>query len=75
MPGHEDELRWRAEAAARTGRQLSKTVRDLVRQSLPDGHEHAAMLDGAAMGVQVLADQATRPTSRSGSSARSPGGS
>jgi hypothetical protein len=32
-------------------------VRDLVRQSLLDGHEHAAMLDGAALGIQVLADQ------------------
>jgi len=32
-------------------------VHDLVRQSLLDGHEHAAMLDGAALGIQVLADQ------------------
>ena len=29
----------------------------LVRQSLLDGHEHAGMLDGAALGIQVLADQ------------------
>src|ERR1700724_3077817 len=27
------------------------------RQSLLDGHEHAAMIDGAALGVQVLAEQ------------------
>ena len=30
---------------------------DLVRQSLLDGREPAAMLDGAALGIQVLADQ------------------
>jgi hypothetical protein len=36
-------------------------VHDLVRQPLPDGHEHAVMLDGAALGVQVLADRATKP--------------
>jgi hypothetical protein len=57
MPGHEDELRWRAEAAVRAERQLRDIVHSLVRQSLLDGHEHASMLDGAAFGVQVLADQ------------------
>ena len=57
LPGHEDDLRWRAEAAARTERRLRTTVHDLVRQSLLDGHEQAVMLDGAALGVQVLADQ------------------
>jgi hypothetical protein len=57
LPGHEDDLRWRAEAAARTERQVRTTVLDLVRQSLLDGREHAAILDGAALGVQVLADQ------------------
>jgi hypothetical protein len=57
LPGREDDLRWRAEAAARTERRLRMTVHDLVRQSLLDGHEHAVMLDGAALGVQVLADQ------------------
>src|SRR5450755_588448 len=57
LPGHEDDLRWRAEAAARAERQLRATVRDLVRQSLLDGHEHAIMLEGAALGIQVLADQ------------------
>jgi hypothetical protein len=34
----------------------------LVRQSLLDGHEHAVMLDGAALGVQVLADQGSGRT-------------
>jgi hypothetical protein len=57
LPGHEDDLRWRAEAAAWSERQLRTTVLDLVRQSLLDGREHAAILDGAALGVQVLADQ------------------
>jgi hypothetical protein len=57
LPDHEYDLRWRAEAAARTERQLRTTVLDLVRQSLLDGREHAAILDGAALGVQVLADQ------------------
>jgi len=32
-------------------------VDDLVRQSLLDGREPAAMLDGATLGIQVLADQ------------------
>jgi len=54
---HEDELRWRAEVAARAERRLRTTVHELVRQSLLDGHEHAVILDGAALGVQVLADQ------------------
>jgi hypothetical protein len=57
LPGHDDDLRWRAEAAARAERRLMAIVHDLVRQSLLDGHEHAAMLDGAALGIQVLADQ------------------
>jgi len=57
LPGHEDELRWRAEAAARAERRLRTTVHELVRQSLLDGHEHAVILDGAALGIQVLADQ------------------
>jgi len=57
LPGREDELRWRAEAAVRVERQLRDIVHGLVRHSLLDGHEHASMLDGAALGVQVLADQ------------------
>ncbi|MFZ0187081.1 MAG: hypothetical protein WAL72_09065, partial [Streptosporangiaceae bacterium] len=32
-------------------------MHDLVRESLLDGHEHASMLDGAALGIQILADQ------------------
>ena len=55
LPGRD--LRWRAETAVRTERRFKAVVHDLVRQSLLDGHEHAAMLDGAALGVQVLAEQ------------------
>ncbi|MDT3443591.1 hypothetical protein [Pseudofrankia sp. BMG5.37] len=57
LPRHEDELRWRAESAVRAERALRPAVHRLVRESLLDGREHAAMLDGAALGIQVLADQ------------------
>jgi hypothetical protein len=57
LPGRDDDLRWRAETAVRAERRLRAVVHDLIRQSLLDGHEHAAMLDGAALGIQVLADQ------------------
>ena len=57
LPGPEDELRWRAESAVRDERRLRATVRSLLRESLLDGKEHAAMLDGSALGIQVLADQ------------------
>jgi hypothetical protein len=52
MPGREDDLRWRAESAVRDERRLHATVCSLLRQSLLDGREHAAMLDGAALGIQ-----------------------
>ncbi|WP_239332368.1 hypothetical protein [Frankia sp. CiP3] len=57
LPGREDELRWRAESATRAERTLRAAVHRLVRESLLDGQEHAVMLDGAALGIQVLADQ------------------
>jgi hypothetical protein len=57
LPAREDELRWLAEAAVRTERRLRAIVHALVRKSLLDGHEHAEMLDGAALGIQVLADR------------------
>jgi len=57
LPGREDDLRYRAESAARAERRLAPVVRGLVRQSLLDGHEHAVMLDGVALGIHVLADQ------------------
>jgi hypothetical protein len=57
LPGREDELRWKAEYAVRAERRLRVTVHSLLRESLLDGREHAAMLDGSALGIQVLADQ------------------
>ncbi|WP_239381371.1 MULTISPECIES: hypothetical protein [unclassified Frankia] len=57
LPGREDELRWRAESATRAEHTLRAAVHRLVRESLLDGQEHAVMLDGAALGIQVLADQ------------------
>lgn len=57
LPRPEDDLRRRAERAARAERRLQVVVHSLLRRSLLDGQEHAAMLDGAALGIQVLADQ------------------
>ncbi|MBL7492549.1 hypothetical protein I6A60_02235 [Frankia sp. AgB1.9] len=57
LPGRQDELRWSAESAVRAERTLRSAVHRLVRESLLDGQEHAVMLDGAALGMQILADQ------------------
>jgi hypothetical protein len=57
LPAAEDELRWKAEHAVRMERRLSQTVHSLLRESLLDGREHASMLDGAALGIQVLAEE------------------
>jgi hypothetical protein len=57
LPRREDELRWKVEHAVRAERRLRATVHSLLRESLLDGREHAAMLDGSALGIQVLADQ------------------
>ncbi|RAY11051.1 hypothetical protein DPM19_32635 [Actinomadura craniellae] len=57
LPREEDDLRYRAESAARAERRLALVVRELTRHSLLNGHEHATMLDGAALGIHVLADQ------------------
>ena len=57
LPRPEDELRLRAEDAVRGERRLRSIVHDLVRKSLMDGHEHAVMLDGAALGIQALANR------------------
>ncbi|HXA61653.1 MAG TPA: hypothetical protein VNW94_21100, partial [Streptosporangiaceae bacterium] len=56
LPGPQDWLRHHAEGAARTERRLTSIVHDLVRQSLLNGREHAVMIEGAALGIQVLAD-------------------
>lgn len=56
--GSLDDLdRYRAEAGVRLHRQLTTVVRDLVRDSLLDGHEHAADMAGATVGVLVRADE------------------
>jgi hypothetical protein len=57
LPAVEDELRWKAEHAVRMERRLRVTVHSLLRESLLDGREHASMLDGAALGIQVQAEE------------------
>jgi hypothetical protein len=65
LPAAEDELRWKAEHAVRMERRLRVTVHSLLRESLLDGHEHASMLDGAALGIQVQAEEGySTPPSR-----------
>ena len=44
-------------SCTRFERRLCVTVHSLLRESLLDGRDHAAMLDGSALGIQVLADQ------------------
>lgn len=55
LPTEDDWQRYELEAGARLERRVAVTVHGLVRNSLGDGHEHAALLDGAALGVQVRA--------------------
>src|ERR1700744_3049270 len=57
LPGREDKLRWNAENAVRTERRLRETVHSLLRESLLDGREHAAMLGGAALGIQIVVQE------------------
>jgi len=57
LPRREDRLRWGIEAAARARRKLKASVHTLVRQSLLDGHEHAAIFDGAVVGIHIVADE------------------
>ncbi len=52
----DDADRYRIEAATRFALRLDTTIRDLVRGSLRDGHEHAADLAGFRLGVIVRAD-------------------
>lgn len=56
LPSVDDYARLRLEAGVRFVRRLEALVPDLVRQSLCDGHEHAADLDTFTLGVQVRAD-------------------
>ncbi|MGH3253297.1 MAG: hypothetical protein ACRDOI_44740 [Trebonia sp.] len=41
----------------RLERRLRVTAHSLLGGSLLDGREHASMLDGAALGIQVLAEE------------------
>jgi hypothetical protein len=51
-----DHDRYLAEAATRLARRLNATVRELVRGSLRDGHEHAADFAGFRLGIIVRAE-------------------
>lgn len=56
LPGPDDHDRYLIEAATRLARRLNTTVRELVRGSLHDGHEHAADFPGFRLGIIVRAE-------------------
>jgi hypothetical protein len=56
LPGPGDHDRYLIEAATRLARRLNTAVRDLVRGSLRDGHEHAADFAGFRLGIIVRAE-------------------
>lgn len=56
LPGADDRDRYLIEAATRLARRLHATVRELVRGSLRDGHEHAADFAGFRLGILVRAE-------------------
>lgn len=56
LPGSDDHDRYLIEAATRLARRLNSAVRDLVRGSLRDGHEHAVDLAGFRLGIIVRAE-------------------
>ncbi len=53
LPSADDWDRYALEAAARLEQRLTSAVRGLVKSTLQDGREHAALLDGLALGIQV----------------------
>jgi hypothetical protein len=57
LPGPDDRDRYLIEAATRLARRLNIAVRELVRGSLHDGHEHAADFAGFRLGVIVRAEE------------------
>lgn len=57
LPGPDDHDRYLIEAATRLARRLNTTVRELVRGSLRDGHEHAADFAGFWLGIIVRAEE------------------
>ena len=56
LPGPDDLDRYRLEATVRFALRLNLAVRDLVRGSLRDGHEHAVDMAGFRLGIVVRAD-------------------
>ncbi|BCY05494.1 hypothetical protein [Actinoplanes sp. L3-i22] len=56
LPNQDDDDRYRIEAGTRFLLRLNSVVRDLVRGSLGDGHEHASDFPGFRLGVIVRAD-------------------
>lgn len=56
LPGPDDYDRYLIEAGTRLARRLNTTVRELVRGSLRDGHEHAADFAGFRLGIIVRAE-------------------
>ncbi len=56
LPGADDHDRYLLEAGTRLALRLDTTIRDLVRGSLRDGHEHAADFPGFRLGVLVRAE-------------------
>jgi hypothetical protein len=56
LPNQDDHDRFRLEATVRFAIRLRRVIKDLVRGSLYDGHEHAMDLAGFRLGVQVRAD-------------------
>ena len=56
LPGPDDHDRLLIEAGTRLARRLNATVRELVRGSLRDGHEHAADFAGFRLGIIVRAE-------------------
>jgi hypothetical protein len=57
LPGPDDHDRYLIEAATRLARRLNASVRELVRGSLHDAHEHAADFAGFRLGVIVRAEE------------------
>jgi hypothetical protein len=56
LPGPDDHDRYLIESATRLARRLNTAVREFVRGSLRDGHEHAADFAGFRLGIIVRAE-------------------
>lgn len=57
LPSPDDHDRYLIEAATRLARRLNTEVRELVRGSLRDSHEHAADFAGFRLGIIVRAEE------------------